>query len=317
MKGTISRFFRNRGYGFIKPKDGGKNVLVHWSDVVTDDKWPFVRKGTVVEFELVDKDANGNRSARMVTLADGEKIPVFIPKYKDRVLNKKDIFKGTVDFYDLRKGFGMIKPDKEISWQKVTTDQGVFFARDAIVFSGRAKGLVLNLRRGTKVSFKIYKSKKGLGAHELQDENGSPLQYVARERRNGKKRTRVTNGDGKKKPLKKAKVVKKTRKELLEEREIDEYEKIYTGTVKLWRAAKDFGIISINEDITFEGETAKQKIIVMKDDIICFSDEVGLNGGVEVMFKVYKDSMGLGAYDVHNEDGTPVIYEPKDAEAEN
>jgi len=211
----------------------------------------------------------------------------------------------------------MIKPDKEISWQKVTTDNGVFFARDAIVFSGRAKGLLLNLRRGTKVSFKVYKNKNGLGAHELRNENGSPLKYVARKRANGKKRNRVTKVNGKKKPPKKAKVVKKTKKELLEEREIDEYENIYSGTAKIWRASKNFGFISINEDITFKGETAKEEICVMKDDIICFSDKVGLNGGVEVIFKVYKDSMGLGAYDVHNEDGTPVMYEPMDAEAEN
>merc|ERR1739838_478824 len=118
------------------------------------------------------------------------------------------------------------------------------------------------------------------------------------------------------KPTKKAKVVRKTKEELLEERELDEEETIYTGTVKQYRADKGFGFISIEEDITFNGVTATEKIYLMKEDIVCYSEEVGLKPDTSVMFKIYKDSMGLGACEVHNEDGTPITYEPEEEATE-
>jgi len=71
---------------------------------------------------------------------------------------------------------------------------------------------------------------------------------------------------------------------------------------------KGYGFISIEEDITFKDLTATKKIYVMKEDIICESDELGLNKDAKVMFKVYKDSMGLGAMDVLNEDGSPIVF---------
>jgi len=312
MKGTVVRYYRSRGFGFIKPKGGGKQVMMHWSELVTDDKWPSIKRGTEVKFNLVEKDTNGKRSATKVTLANGKKIPVFVPEHPDRILNDDDVFSGVIKFFDYRKGFGIIKPDEEITFEDVTTKDGIYFPRESIVSTGAGKGMVLNLRNGVKVTFKIYKDKKGLGAHELLNEDGNPLEYEQRKKRKGgKKRKRTTKKNGKKKPAKKAKLVKKTKEELLEEREIDEEETLYTGTVKSYQAEKEFGFISIDEDIAFNGLTASEKIYVMKEDIICYSDEVGMNLGAKVMFKIYKDSMGLGACEVQNEDGTPILYEPE------
>jgi len=323
MKGTVVRFYRSRGFGFIKPKGGGKQVLMHWSEMVTDDKWPSIKKGTEVQFKLVEKDANGKRSATKVTLANGKKIPIYVPENPDRIMNDDDVFSGVIKFFDYRKGFGIIKPDEEITFEGATTKDGVYFPRESIVSTGAGKGMVLNLRNGVRVTFKVYKDKKGLGAHELQNEDGNPLEYEERKKRKGgKKRKRTGKKNGKKKPTKKAKVVKKTKEELIEEREMDEEETMYTGTVKSYQAEKEFGFISIDEEIAFNGLTASEKIYVMKEDIICYSDEVGLTPGTNVMFKIYKDSMGLGACEVHNEDGTPIIYEPEveaetDASAES
>jgi len=319
MKGTVVRFYRSRGFGFIKPSEGGKNVLVHWSNLVTDDKWPYVKRGTEVEFELVEKDDNGKRSAKEVTLVGGEKIPVFTPDNSDRVSNDDDVYSGTVKFYDFRKGFGVIKPDEEITWNDVTAEDGIFFRRDAIMSTGAAKGMVLNLRRGTKVTFKVHTDKKGLGAHELQNEDGNPLEYEARKPRTGKKRKRSAK-QGAKKTKKKRKVAapkveRKTKEELLEERKVDEEENLYTGTVKSYKQERGFGFIAIDEEITFDGVTAKEKIYVMKEDIVCSSDEVGLVVNSKVIFKVYKDSMGLGACEIQNEDGTPISFEPEQEES--
>merc|ERR1712060_245718 len=134
-------------------------------------------------------------------------------------------------------------------------------------------------------------------------------EYEERKRKGRKRKRTAKKGN---KPTKKAKVVKKTKEELLEERELDEEETIYTGTVKQYRADKEFGFISIEEDITFDGVTATEKVYVMKEDIICYSDEVGLKPDTTVVFKIYKDSMGPGACEVHNEDGTPITYEPEE-----
>jgi len=125
-----------------------------------------------------------------------------------------------------------------------------------------------------------------------------------------KKKTKTKKKKKKKKKKSKknseSKVVRKTKEECIAEREIDEEDNIYTGTVKFFK--KSYGFISIEEDITFKDITAKNKIYVMPEDIICESEEVGLNKDAKVMFKVYKDSMGLGAMDVTNEDGSPIVY---------
>lgn len=103
-------------------------------------------------------------------------------------------------------------------------------------------------------------------------------------------------------------VVKKKKEELLVEREIDEEEKTYSGIVKFWNEVQKFGFISIDEEITFKGFTAQREIYAAIDDIICTSDKVGMRAKSKVVFKIYKDSLGLGAYDVTNEDGSPIFY---------
>jgi len=299
VSGTVVRFLRGRGFGFIKPEDGGEEVFVHWENVVTDDDWPFIEKGTEVEYLLVDKD--GKPAAKEVTLSGGEKIPVFTKPYEDREVNEEEMFTGSVKFFDGWKGFGYVKPDEEITWESESSGEGLYFSRDSIVTSNSGKGMVLRVSKDLRVSFKVYKNPKGLGACEIQKEDGTPLEYIPRE---GESRKRKRKGNNKNKVAKKA----KTKEELIEEREIDEDENTYTGTVKVYKADKEFGFITISEEISFNEVTVKEKIFVMKEDIVCYSDEVGLVENSEVMFKIYKDSKGLGAYEVMNVDGTPIEY---------
>jgi len=302
VKGTVIRFFRGRGFGFIKPEDGGKEVYVHWEDLVTDDHWPFVERNTKVEYLLADDD--GKPVAKDVTLASGEKIPVFTKPYEDRVVNEDETFSGSIKFFDGRKGFGFVKPDEEISWQDTTSGEGLFFSRDAILVSKAGKGMVLRVKDGLRVSFKVYKDKKGLGACEIQNEDQTPIECEPRKERQGGNRKRKARGRGRNKSAKKA----KTKQEMIEEREIDDEENTYTGTVKYYKAEKEFGFITIADEITFKDVTVKEKIFVMKEDIVCSSDNVGLTADSEVMFKIYKDSKGIGACQVMNADGTPIEY---------
>jgi len=317
VKGTIVRYFRGRGFGFIKPEEGGKEVFVHWEELVTDDQWPFVKRGTEVEFELVEED--GERSAKSVTLANGEDIPIFTAPYDDREVNEDEVFMGSVKFFDARKGWGFVEPDSEISWKDATSGEGLFFRRDSLISINAGKGMILRIKNGRRVSFKVYKDKKGLGACEIQNEDETPIegeprkegQGAGKKKRGGRKRKRKGK-DGNKKPTKKA----KTKEELLEEREIDDDENTYVGTVKYYKPEKEFGFITISEEITFKDITVKEKIFVMKEDIVCYSDEIGLTENSEVMFKIYKDSKGLGACEVMNVDGTPIEYTMEDKESE-
>lgn len=301
VKGTVMRFFRGRGFGFIKPDGGGKEVYVHWEDLVTDDQWPFVEKGTQVEFTQVDED--DKPAAKEVTLANGEKIPIFTKPYEDREVNEKKTFTGAIKFFDGRKGFGFVKPDEEITWKDTSSGEGLFFSRDSILVANAGKGMILRVKASLRVSFKVYKDKKGLGACEIQNEDETPIACVPRGENTGGNRKRKRTG-GKKRPAKKA----KTKEELIEEREVDEDENTYIGTVKVYKPDKEFGFITITEDITFKDTTVKEKIYVMKEDIVCYSNEVGLTTDSEVMFKIYKDSKGIGACEVMNVDGTPIEY---------
>jgi len=301
VTGTVVRFLRGRGFGFIKPQEGGEEVFVHWEDLVTDDDWPFIEKGTEVEYLVVDKD--GKPAAKEVTLSGGEKIPVFTKPYEDREVNEGETFTGSIKFFDGWKGFGYVKPDEEITWEGESSGEGLYFSRDAILTSNSGKGMVLRVSKDLRVMFKVYKNAKGLGACEIQNEDETPLEYEPRKEGGSRKRKR----QGKKKNKKPAKKAK-TKEQLIEEREIDEDENTYMGTVKFYKSEKDFGFINISEEITFKDVTVKEKIFVMKEDIVCYSDEVGLTEDSEVMFKIYKDSKGLGACEVMNAHGTPIEY---------
>jgi len=317
VKGTVVRFFRGRGFGFIKPEEGGKEVFVHWDDLITDDHWPYLERGTEVEF-LMEKDED-KHAAKEVTLANGKKIPVFTKPYEDRIVNEDETFTGSIKFFDGRKGFGFVIPDEDISWENTSSDgEGLFFFKDALIATGAGKGMMLRVRDGLRVSFKVYKDNKGLGACKVQNEDETPLECEPRKQNQstGKKRKRKNEKSRKSKKAKKEKTIAKTKEELIEEREIDECERNFTGTVKYYKPDKEFGFITISEEITFKDLTAKEKIYVMKEDIICNSDEIGLTPESEVMFRIYKDSKGLGACEVMNVDGTPIEYNTTNEESE-
>merc|ERR1719431_580108 len=120
------------------------------------------------------------------------------------------------------------------------------------------------------------------------------------------KKSKKKNKKKKKSKKSEKQVVRKTKEECIAEREIDEEEQIYTGTVKFYK--KGYGFIKIEEEITFKYVTA--------EDIMCESEEIGLNKDDKVMFKIYKDSKGLGAMDVMNEDGSAIVFEREEQKEE-
>merc|ERR1719193_534566 len=140
-------------------------------------------------FDLAKSD-KGNK-AENVKLPGGKKITC---ERDDREIDEETIYTGTVKFFAGQNGFGFIIPDEEIEFKDVTVttdaeaeEGGLYVAREDIIF---AEGSAPNLNYGTKVQFQVYKSDKGLGACQVQNEDGTAYEYkksTKRKRNNNKK----------------------------------------------------------------------------------------------------------------------------------
>jgi cold shock protein len=64
--GTVKWFNMQKGYGFIGPDDGGKDVFVHISSV-QQSGLPELREGQMVEFQI-EIGKNGKAAATQLKL---------------------------------------------------------------------------------------------------------------------------------------------------------------------------------------------------------------------------------------------------------
>ena len=66
--GTVKWFNPSKGYGFIEPTDGGKDVFIHIS-ALEKAGIASLNEGQKIQFEIVSGQ-NGKSSAENVKLAD-------------------------------------------------------------------------------------------------------------------------------------------------------------------------------------------------------------------------------------------------------
>ena len=64
--GTVERFMDEKGFGFIKPDSGGKDVFVHHS-AIEGTGFRSLQQGARVEFDLV-QDPKGPRAEKVRAL---------------------------------------------------------------------------------------------------------------------------------------------------------------------------------------------------------------------------------------------------------
>jgi len=63
MQGVVKWFNQTKGFGFIVPDDGSKDVFVHYSDI-QGDGFRSLNEGDNVEFDTVEGD-KGQKAANV------------------------------------------------------------------------------------------------------------------------------------------------------------------------------------------------------------------------------------------------------------
>lgn len=139
MPHAVVRWFDpDRGFGFLAPDDGGEDLFVHASEVVTSGGPKVLREGQAVEFEAGEGDRGPQALRVRVT---GEAAP-------DSAVG----LLGTVVWYEPSKGYGFVAPD----------DGGpqIFVHSSAIVTGGV-------VTEGQRVAFLVGEGERGPQAEHL------------------------------------------------------------------------------------------------------------------------------------------------------
>ena len=67
VNGTVKWFNEEKGFGFITPEAGGKDVFVHFRAIVSDDGYRTLQEGQEVQF-TVEQGAKGPQATQVTAV---------------------------------------------------------------------------------------------------------------------------------------------------------------------------------------------------------------------------------------------------------
>jgi len=119
--GTVTTYAKWQGYGFIQPDQAGlvpeDKLWVHWSNIQTEDRFPFLTKDLKVEFGLMKwTKGRGEQTAttlraKKVTAVGGAAIAVqdgADAEKKEFLESQSKRYTGTLKFYVPKQGYGYV-----------------------------------------------------------------------------------------------------------------------------------------------------------------------------------------------------------------
>ncbi|WP_425048637.1 cold-shock protein [Pseudonocardia autotrophica] len=143
LLGTVNWYEPGKGYGFASPDDGGADIFVHSSAIVTGG---VVTEGQRVAFLIVEGE-RGPQAGHVIPLGADAGLPTADGS------DGPDSADGTVAWYDEDKGFGFINPD--------SGDGDIFVHARAL-----AEGLTW-LTEGDRVAYEVASAEKGPQARDV------------------------------------------------------------------------------------------------------------------------------------------------------
>jgi len=276
-------FNRKSGFGFIKIDSKGlcqdDKVMVHWGELQSEDRWPYLTKGTKVELSLMKKKDGKDTfvlKAKEVSLPGGEKIALQeeVDAKKEFIGDKHMRFLGNVKFFDSMKGFGYVKIQEGYAIEDDIPNE--FRVDREEVNSGDD---LPRLNENMEIEFGIQKSTKGIySCYNVTLPGGDEITRLFVEGR------KEASGD------------------------------TYTGTIHFYSISKRFGFItpdSVAELPTevkkaLEADHKKRTSKGKDSEANCLyfraQDKADrtqrINKGDKVSFKAYTDKQGVGACEV-------------------
>lgn len=283
--GTVMFYQKWKGYGFIEIAQTGviptDKLFVHWKQLQSDDRFPFLQKGMEVEFGLLTQREWSRPGltirAKNVTLVGGMSLALqddIDAQEKAFVGGQHLRYTGTLKFFSPRHGFGYVIMD-----QGYDVDPSVPNEMRVDNCEVNAGGNQPRFMENIAVEFGIYRTPRGgYKVYNMTLPGGHPLTQDALE-------NRISMGP-----------------------------QSFTGEVVIWNWRGGWGFVRVDPNIVLPprvtAKLAQQQQMaksrgktIHNDKAMYFRKEdcaprLMMQRGMQVQFQLYIDDKGAGACDI-------------------